>query len=74
MRVWLRNKRIENNVTMVQISTNLHISESHYSMIEANKRRPSVETAKKIAKVLNFDWKLFYPDDESDSIVLKDAI
>ena len=30
---------------------------------ELGERRPKVETAKRIASVLGFDWQLFYPDE-----------
>lgn len=59
----LREKRLQRNLTMRQVSEASNISESFYSMIENGERRPSVETAKKIASVLGFDWTLFYPDD-----------
>ena len=39
------------------------------SYIENGTRRPSVETAKRIAKVLNIDWTEFFNDegDQEDS-------
>lgn len=60
----LKDKRLKKNLTMRQVSEASNISESFYSMIESGERRPSVETAKKIAAVLGFDWTLFYPDEK----------
>ena len=39
-----------------------NISESYYCLIENGERNPHVETAKKIAKALDFDWQKFYED------------
>ena len=39
-------------------------STSLYCMVENGKRRPSVETAKKIAATLGFDWTRFFQDKE----------
>lgn len=61
---FLKTLRVQNNFTMRQVSDAAGISESFYSMIESGERRPSVETAKKIAAVLGFDWTLFYPDEK----------
>lgn len=60
----LRSFRTNRNLTMRQVSEASDISESFYSMIENGERRPSVETAKKIAAVLGFDWVLFFPDEK----------
>ena len=59
----LKIRRTEKNLTMRQVGENAGITESYYSMIENGDRRPSVETAKKIAAVLGFDWTLFYEDE-----------
>lgn len=61
---FLKALRTEKNFTMRQVCEVVGISEGFYSMIESGERRPSVETAKKIAAVLGFDWTLFYPDDQ----------
>lgn len=59
----LKIRRTEKNLTMRQVGENAGITESYYSMIENGDRRPSVETAKKIAAVLGFDWTMFYEDE-----------
>lgn len=61
---FLKALRIKKNLTMRQVGEAAEISESFYSMIENGERRPSVETAKKIAAVLGFDWTMFFPDEQ----------
>jgi len=59
-RQWLKDKRINAKLTQRQISEFCGISESYYSLIENGIRNVPVKTAKKIAKILNFDWTEFY--------------
>ena len=56
----LCNLRKKKNLTMREVGLMANISESMYSLIENGKRRPSVDVAKRIAAVLNFDWTLFF--------------
>lgn len=51
------------NMTQKEVCNKADISEAFYSMIENGERRPSVKTAKKIARVLGFDWTLMYQDE-----------
>ena len=60
----MRSARTEKNLTMRQVAEAAEISESFCSMIENGDRRPSVETAKKIAAVLGFNWTLFFEEEE----------
>lgn len=60
----LKDKRLKKRLTMRQVCEEVGISEGFYSMLESGERRPSVETAKKIANVLAFDWTLFFPDEQ----------
>ena len=43
MREWLKEKRAEHGMTMVQLSTKLGISESYYSLIEAGERQKKMD-------------------------------
>lgn len=63
MNIWLKEIREQKNLTMLQVSHGCKIAESYYCQIENGNRNPSVETAKKIADVLGFDWTRFYEDD-----------
>lgn len=62
--------RKDKNLTLREVADGAKISESYYCMIENGKRRPSVQVAKRIAKVLDFNWTRFY--DEVDEL-LKNA-
>lgn len=69
MRNWLVNIRGER--TQMEIANLCGISQNFYSCIETGERRPSVDTAKKIANALGVDWTLFYQDeDEVKSAIL----
>ena len=63
MRDWLISIRVKKGLRQSDVAAAVGISRPSYFNIEAEERRPSVETAKKIAKALEFDWQLFYPDD-----------
>lgn len=60
---WLKQKRSASGKTQKQIAQASGISTNYYCYIESGKRHPPVETAKKIAEVLGFDWTQFYDDD-----------
>ena len=60
---WLIELRKNKNMTHEEVSNACDISRQYYSMIEMGERSPSVETAKKIAKVLDFDWTKFYDEE-----------
>lgn len=62
MRSWLRDCRRKSNKTLRDISEGAGISIQAYSYIETGERNPTVETAKKIAAVLGFDWTKFFED------------
>lgn len=59
-RVFLKEARKRNGLTMKVLSDMVQISEGAYCNIERGKRTPSVPVAKRIAKALNIDWTLFY--------------
>ena len=67
MREWLYEARKNKNFTMAEVAAKSNISESYYSMIENGSRNVPVHTAKKIAKVLNFNWTKFYEDEPKTS-------
>ena len=45
-----------------QVAAFVGISQPAYHMIEHGNKNPAVPTAQKIARVLGFDWTLFYPE------------
>ena len=64
VREWL--KELRGKRTQRDVARSAGIVESYYSMIETGVRQPPVDKAKNIANALNFDWQLFY-DDENTS-------
>lgn len=60
----LKNIRKRANLTQMQLADECGCERSMIGKIENGVTVPSVRLAKKIAKVLNFDWTLFYADEE----------
>ena len=61
---WLREIRQKKNVRQYEVAEATEISQATYCNIENGERRPSVETAKKIAQVLGFEWTRFFEDEQ----------
>lgn len=57
---WLKDIRKEKQMTQAKVAEEAHISQGSYSNIERGNKKPCVETAQAIAKVLGFDWTEFY--------------
>lgn len=72
-RDWLISYREAKVLTQEQVAELCGIKRPYYTMIETAKRRPSVDVAKKIARVLDFDWILFFAPDSNDSLHLNDS-
>ena len=64
---WLKHIRIDADMTQIEVAERVGISQQMYWMIENGERRPSVETAKKIAAVLGFNWTEFFPDETKEA-------
>ncbi len=60
MREWLRAIRVGKNLRQKQVAEAAQITQPSYHNIECGSRSPSVETAKKIAEFLGFDWTRFF--------------
>jgi len=63
LREWLKEVRKAKYSSQTGAAKAIGICPQMYNFIENGRRRPSVETAKKIASVLGFDWRLFFPDE-----------
>lgn len=59
-------------MTQEQVAELSGIKRPYYTMIETGKRRPSVDVAKKIAAVLDFEWTLFFAPDSNVSLLVED--
>ena len=57
--------RLEKGLTQEQLSKAVGIGRTAISNIECGLTRPSVETAKAIARVLEFDWTSFFEEGDA---------
>lgn len=62
LQLFLISKRDELQLTQQDVAeqTGYIITRQYYGMIENGERRPSVEVAKAIAKVLKIKWTIFF--------------
>lgn len=60
MRSWLVDLRRNKGLSQSAVAKEVGIKQPSYHLIETGKTDPRPATAKKIAKVLGFDWKEFY--------------
>lgn len=65
MRKWLKEYRLDKNLTQKETARLSGISRSYYTHIEQGNKTPTVETSKKLAKTLSFDWILFFENPPS---------
>jgi putative transcriptional regulator len=63
VRTWLKELRIKHNMTQAQLANKAEIARTTYSMIELGERGITVDTAKKLAKVLSVKWTIFFEDE-----------
>ena len=66
-RAWLKQIREEKKFTQEELAVKLGVTRQHIGLIENGVTTPSVEVAKKIAAVLDFDWTRFYEDEQAAS-------
>lgn len=57
---WLEEIRVSRGMSQKDVAEAANISQPTYSNIEKGKRGISVETARRIAAVLGFEWTRFY--------------
>ena len=67
LRNWLKELRDNKGLSQEKCAEMVGITQQMLSFIETGSRRPSVETAKALAEVLDFDWQLFYPKRDTPS-------
>lgn len=65
----IKEKRLSMNYTMKQVADMVNISEGMYSLIESEKRRPSVKVAKSLGLVLDVEWTDFFNDVKAELAV-----
>ena len=59
----IRNIRMEKGMTQQELADLVGLDRTTITKIE-NGAAPSIDTAKKIAAVMGFDWTRFYEDEE----------
>lgn len=59
-RLWLKEKRLEKDMTQKEVAEAVGIAVSTYSMYEVGNRNPSVATACKLGKLLDCKWENFF--------------
>lgn len=64
MREWLRKIRTDAELSEMEVARRAGIAQPFYHNIEMGIKNPSVDTAKRIAAALSFDWTLFFADDD----------
>lgn len=62
----LVKKRRSKNLTQAQVAEQSGVSRAHYTHIENGVRRPSPDVAQKIAKLLDFDWTIFFTQSSNE--------
>ncbi|RAS75211.1 helix-turn-helix transcriptional regulator [Priestia endophytica] len=67
-RTWLLDKRNELKMTQEEVAKLAEIQRPYYTQIESGVRRPSVNVAKKIATIMNFNWVLFFERECSEKL------
>lgn len=60
LREWLKEYRIKQGLSKGDVAKIIGIDASQIGRYESGERRPSPEVAKKLGKLLKFDWTKFY--------------
>ena len=67
-RQWLIDIRKKRQLEQSEVAKLVGVTQQFYSYIESGSRRPSPEVAQEIARILNFDWTLFYSKPKKNKI------
>ena len=60
----LKKLRLARNWSQQLAAEYIGVSRSYLAMVEEGKRIPSIAAAKKIARILNFEWHIFFKDED----------
>ena len=61
-RIWFKRTRKEKGFTQEELAAKIGVTRQHIGLIENGVVAPSVEVAKKIAAVLDFNWTKFFEE------------
>ena len=73
-RVELRELRVMKGLTQTELGKLAQLSQNDISLIERGLRNPSARTAKRIARVLDFDWTDFYKEESDEQLQAKENV
>lgn len=62
MRTWLKDIRVSAGLTQEELADKAGVTRAMYGHIETGERNATVLNAKRIAKVLDFEWTLFFEE------------
>lgn len=67
----IKELRVKKNLTLLELSLDLHISSSYLNAIELSQKSPSIEVAVKIVNYfgIGFDESIDYQNDNTDSLI-----
>jgi transcriptional regulator with XRE-family HTH domain len=61
-RTWLKDIRVSAGMTQEAVADQAGVTRAMYGHIETGERGATVLNAKRIAKVLDFEWTLFFEE------------
>lgn len=68
---WLKKLREEKGYTQEGLAIKAGIAKTTYSSYEQGHRNPSIQTAKRIAEILDIPWTIFFDSEVLKSYELK---
>lgn len=66
-RIWMVQKRLEKDLTQIELAKQVNISNRTISEIERGNRHPSGKLAKRLADVLEVEMDMFYEDEDESA-------
>lgn len=66
-RIWMVQKRLEKDLTQIELAKLVNVSNRTISEIERGNRRPSGKLAKRLADVLEVKMEMFYEDEDESA-------
>ena len=65
-REWLIAYRRAKGLTQKEVADAIGCSQVTYSTYENGKRRPTTKIAKKIGRIFNFEWTIFFDEENEE--------
>lgn len=65
-RIWMVQKRLEKDLTQIELAKKVNVSNRTISEIERGTRYPSGKLAKRLADVLEVEMEMFYKDEDKN--------